>query len=222
MNHRKWNRPAHLSLLSTALTLAIASTTAVAGPYDYDATLGLESAASCSGGDAFAISTSDVTLGGASASECFGAYTGNNSTNPLPWNGNTWTHVSKIDISEGGGGMQSNGLIDINFQGGVDSDGLWSFSGDFSDWSSFFLVTKAANDPGWAAYYFDDLDGLASMDGSFTIPWTVGNGPKQNNPALSHLSLYAQTVRSVPEPATLGLMGLGLLGLGLSRRQRAC
>ncbi|MGM0451085.1 MAG: PEP-CTERM sorting domain-containing protein [Pseudomonadota bacterium] len=210
---------ARFPLLLTALGLTIAATPVMAGPYNYDASLGLESAASCSGGNAFAISTSDVTLGGGSASECFGAYKGNNSTDPLLWNDNTWNHVSKIDINEDGGGMQSNGLIGIDFEGGVDSDGLWSFSGDASDWGSFFLVTKAANNPGWAAYYFDDLDGLASLDGSFTIPWTAGNGPNENNPALSHLSLYAQTVASVPEPATLGLMGLGLLGLGLSRRR---
>ena len=212
--------PARLPLLITALSLAIAATPVIAGPYNYSAALGLEANASCSDGNAFAISNSDVTLGGANASECFGAYTGNNSTDPLAWNGDTWTHVSKIDINEGGGGMQSNGLIGIDFNGGVDSDGLWSFSGDFSDWGSFFLVTKAAKDPGWAAYYFDDLDELASLEGSFTIPWTVGNGPQKNNPDLSHLSLYARTVASVPEPATMGLMGLGLLGLGLSRRRR--
>lgn len=215
-HHQSHSRISRYSLLLIAMGFAASAS---AGALSYDNAQGFEASASCNSGNAFAIDNSDVTLNGADATECFGAYSGNNQTSTFTWNSMTWNRIAKndiIDAEDGGQSQQTSQQITVDFGDEVDADGDWSYSGDFSNWDSFFLVTKAGN-PGWAAYYFDDLDGLNSLEGTFTIPW---NAPSGKPPALSHLDLYAKTVAQVPEPATLGLMGLGLLGLGLRRSRR--
>jgi|GEM_PF-2106607 len=197
---------------------------AMAAPYTFDSGTGLNDAHSCSSGGAYIISTGNVTANNADATNCFGAYGGNPSqllpnSAPLTWNGDSWDFIAKKE--EGTSGALS---ADIG-----QNQGNWSYSGDFSNWASFFVVTKASNNPGWAAYYFDDTQRFSTLSGTFFIPWANeggNNGPDpsalvEGGSALSNLSLYARRVAQVPEPATLGLMGLGLLGLGLGRRQRA-
>lgn len=211
---RSQSRITQCSLLLIAMGFAASAS---AGALTYDNAQGFQTSASCNSGNAFAIDNSDVTLNSVDATECFGAYSGNNITSTFTWNSMSWDRVAKLDIDEDGPSQQTAQQITVDFGGSVDEDGEWSYTGDFSNWDSFFLVTKGANNPGWAAYYFDDLDGLNSLGGTFTIPW---NTPSGNPPQLSHLDLYAKTIAQVPEPATLGLMGLGLLGLGLRRTRQ--
>jgi hypothetical protein len=102
-------------------------------------------------------------------------------------------------------------------QGANTTTGTFSF--DSSIWNTYGEIAigfkfGTGNQPDeWFVYLLQDL--VSSGDWTFVNVFGKGGG-------LSHLTFYAgEGTTTVPEPATLTLLGLGLLSLGFVRRKKA-
>jgi len=131
-------------------------------------------------------------------------------------NGTDWSFIEKSENSNPG---SSYGLTYTAGAGDSTSiTGSWSFSSTFWDtYGEAALGFKfgTGNTPDeW--FVFDVKNGSTGGDWTFFSTLVNGNGTG----GLSHMNLYAKEKgTSVSEPATLGLLGLGLLGLSLTRRR---
>jgi hypothetical protein len=89
-----------------------------------------------------------------------------------------------------------------------------------SAYDTFVLVLKGGNlDPSWVAFEFSAANLLAGMGDFAGFSYGTWSSGRQG---LSHASLYVGgDDTDLPEPGSLALLGLGLLGLGMSRRRSA-
>lgn len=157
--------------------------------------------------------TMDSTL----ASSCLDSGVGNlnGSSTDLFASGTDWTFMEK---SNGG---SATPLFSVSYGPGVGNStsitGTWSLGASFwSQYSSAALGFKfgTGNTPDeW--FVFDLNSGVTGGDWTFFSTLVRGNGTG----GLSHVNLYARDRIEVSEPATLALLGLGFIGLGLSRRR---
>lgn len=97
----------------------------------------------------------------------------------------------------------------------VNGTGTWEF--DASMWDTYanlaigFKFGTGNRPDEWFVFQLQDL--VSSGDWQFFNIGGAGGG-------LSHLVLYANGERTVPEPGTLALLGLGLAGMGFATRRR--
>lgn len=84
----------------------------------------------------------------------------------------------------------------------------------------YLLVKDGRNNPAWYLFRLNDFDLTAPFG-----PYWDGKGDINlsgfwpGNGGISHVSIYGKTT-SAPEPATLILLGMGLLGIAGIRRRK--
>ena len=128
-----------------------------------------------------------------------------------------WLIGGKWDVAFPEGGTPA--LQPGGFEGGVLTEGALvdfgngTFEINITPWAEVVIVFKQST--GHAFYYFQN-----GGEGTYNLSWVSFLTGDPQADEFSNINLFVRGEVPVPEPAALGLLGLGLIGLAMVRRRR--